>query len=163
VILREAVANSLSNTSLLGGWPFGRQCSLTVFSARARSDRQIQVVKRSRCRLSADGERRQSDAVQEVTTAESGVGVHTPRSTNPLSSRKRCWLALRSSSDQQTPDSTSRAVSASDPAVISEIDGIVKDGGVVKGQRKMISVHELQPGMTGTATITTTTTVKRCM
>jgi hypothetical protein len=54
-------------------------------------------------------------------------------------------------------------VSASDPAVISEIDGIVKDGGVVKGQRKMISVHELQPGMTGTATITTTTTVKRCM
>jgi DNA-directed RNA polymerase subunit beta' len=27
-----------------------------------------------------------------------------------------------------------------DPAVISEIDGIVKDGGVVKGQRKMIPV-----------------------
>ena len=29
-----------------------------------------------------------------------------------------------------------------DPAVISEIDGIVKDGGVVKGQRKMIIVPD---------------------
>jgi DNA-directed RNA polymerase subunit beta' len=29
-----------------------------------------------------------------------------------------------------------------DPAVISEIDGVVKDGGVVKGQRKMIIVPD---------------------
>src|SRR6187399_2289029 len=29
-----------------------------------------------------------------------------------------------------------------DPAVISEIDGIVKDGGVVKGQRKMIIIPD---------------------
>ena len=29
-----------------------------------------------------------------------------------------------------------------DPAVISEIDGLVKDGGVVKGQRKMIIVPD---------------------
>ena len=27
-----------------------------------------------------------------------------------------------------------------DPAVISEIDGVVKEGGVVKGQRKIIIV-----------------------
>jgi DNA-directed RNA polymerase subunit beta' len=32
-----------------------------------------------------------------------------------------------------------------DPAVISEIDGIVKDGGVVKGQRKMIIVPDDGP------------------
>jgi DNA-directed RNA polymerase subunit beta' len=29
-----------------------------------------------------------------------------------------------------------------DPAINSEIDGIVKDGGVVKGQRKMIIVPD---------------------
>ena len=29
-----------------------------------------------------------------------------------------------------------------DPAVISEIDGLVKDGGVVKGQRKMIIIPD---------------------